>query len=69
MAIEIDGGGHGEDDQLRRDTRRSAELQAQGIRVLRFWNYEVMEQTAEVMEAILRVLEERAPSFEGEPSP
>lgn len=54
---------------MRRDTRRSAELQAQGIRVLRFWNYEVMEQTAEVMEAILRVLEERAPSFEGEPSP
>jgi very-short-patch-repair endonuclease len=62
LVVEIDGGGHGEHDQMGRDAHRSAELQAQGIRVLRFWNYEVMEQTAEVLEAILRVLEERAPS-------
>ena len=36
LAIELDGGQHAEDAQLKHDEKRSAWLKAQGITVLRF---------------------------------
>ena len=42
LIIEIDGGQHFEDGHERRDAARDAYLNAEGYRVLRFDNHEVM---------------------------
>jgi very-short-patch-repair endonuclease len=56
LAIEVDGGGHGDEDCVSHDAERTAVLQEKGIRVLRFWNHEVLRQTETVMEEIYRAL-------------
>ena len=55
LVVEVDGGQHVE--QAGADAERSSWLQAQGFRVLRFWNHEVLTATDDVLEAILDVLE------------
>jgi uncharacterized radical SAM protein YgiQ len=50
LAIELDGGQHAE--QQTYDDKRTAALEAQDIRVLRFWNNDVLAQTEAVLEAI-----------------
>jgi very-short-patch-repair endonuclease len=55
LAIEIDGGQHV--DQLEADAARTAELACRGYRVIRFWNSDVIENLAGVVEAIKRELE------------
>lgn len=52
LAIEVDGSHHGETDHAARDEERDAFLAAQGLRVLRFSNVEVLRPIASVMEAI-----------------
>jgi very-short-patch-repair endonuclease len=48
LIIEADGGQHGDEaDQL-----RDAWLKAQGFTILRFWNHEILQQTAAVLEGI-----------------
>ncbi len=54
LAIELDGGQHWCDDGPERDAARTAYLAARGIRVLRFSNVELLEET----EAVLRVIRE-----------
>jgi very-short-patch-repair endonuclease len=54
LAIELDGGQHGFAANVRRDNRRTAELKATGIRVLRFWNNELTDNFAGVLETIYR---------------
>ena len=49
LAIELDGGGHNDPVQQGRDEVRSAALQAAGLRVLRFWNHEVFNDTDAVL--------------------
>jgi very-short-patch-repair endonuclease len=61
IAIELDGGGHAEDDQTARDSGRDTDMQTRGIRVLRFWNTEVLQNTEGVLEAIHDALLERCP--------
>ena len=56
LAIEVDGGGHGEDEQIRYDGRRTAYLQDHGVRVVRFWNHDVLRRTDTVMAEIYRIL-------------
>jgi very-short-patch-repair endonuclease len=56
LVVEIDGGQHAEPDQAEYDARRSAYLEAQGFRVLRFWNNEVLGQTEVVVERIWEAL-------------
>ena len=60
LVIEIDGGQH----QLRSksDSERTNWLEAQGFRVIRFWNNQVLAETEAVLEAILR-------EMQGEDSP
>ena len=61
LVIEIDGGQH----QLRteEDSIRTNWLEAQGFRVVRFWNNQVLAETEAVLEAILRELQsEESPS-------
>jgi very-short-patch-repair endonuclease len=54
LAIELDGGQHAL--QGAQDDARSAEIGARGYRVIRFWNGEVMENLAGVLETVRREL-------------
>jgi very-short-patch-repair endonuclease len=59
LAIELDGSQHAE---VRRgyDARRTAWLQSQGYRVLRFWNNDVLKSPDSVGEAILAAAQDSA---------
>ena len=48
LVIELDGGQHND----LRDQDRTAFLEAQGLRVVRFWNHEVIDNLEGVIEAI-----------------
>ena len=54
LCIELDGGQHGEAASY--DERRDQWLQAQGIRVLRFWNNQMLAETEAVMEVIYHTI-------------
>ena len=56
LIVEIDGSHYPQ--QLDYDKERSRYLQAQGFEVLRFWNDEVLKNTAAVLEVILRRLQD-----------
>jgi very-short-patch-repair endonuclease len=55
LVVEVDGGQH--TDLKIRDEARTAWLQAQGFRVLRFWNHDVLQRLELVLEEILHQLE------------
>ena len=57
LVIELDGGQHL--DRQAYDFHRTRFLQAQGCRVIRFWNHDVLLQTDAVLEAILVALEDQ----------
>jgi len=59
LIVELDGGQHAE--ALAYDERRTRFLEAQGYRVLRFWNNEVLKQTDAVRERILLALQKYTP--------
>ena len=59
LVVEVDGGQHAE--RRRADAARTARLERRGYRVVRFWNHEVLENVAGVVEAILAELRARAP--------
>ena len=42
VCIEVDGGGHKQFDNIERDQERDAFLRQQGIKTVRFWNQEVL---------------------------
>src|SRR5206468_4299218 len=58
LAIELDGGQHHSEEGRTKDERRARFLARQGIKVLRFWNHEVFEDTEPMLEAIVRALGE-----------
>jgi very-short-patch-repair endonuclease len=58
LSIELDGGQHGEGQHQVRDERRSAWLRNCGVTELRFWNNEVTQNLAGVLEAILSAAKE-----------
>jgi very-short-patch-repair endonuclease len=53
LVIEADGGQHADSDY---DERRTAWLEGQGWRVVRFWNNEILTNTSGVIDRILEVL-------------
>ncbi len=55
LIVEADGSQHGEDV----DAPRTAFLEAQGYRVIRFWNNDILARTDSVLEAILAAIESR----------
>lgn len=59
LIVELDGGQHV--DAATYDESRTRFMEAQGYRVLRFWNNEVLTQTDAVRERILRALQEGSP--------
>lgn len=54
LVIELDGGQHGEPTTMRSDAARTRWLEANGYRVLRFWNNDVLADTLSVMDMIVR---------------
>ena len=54
LIIEVDGGQH--DLEREKDLKREELLTAQGYRVLRFWNNEVLNATEGVLERIREAL-------------
>ncbi len=54
IAIELDGGQHA--DAALKDRDRDRSLAEHGIRVLRYWNNEVLQQTEAVLESIWRAV-------------
>ena len=47
LGIELDGGQHNESDK-----KRTAFLESKGIRIIRFWNNDVLQETEVVLEQL-----------------
>jgi very-short-patch-repair endonuclease len=60
LVIEVDGGQHGDEA----DANRTSIIEAQGFRVIRFWNNEVLGNLDGVMAEIARVIADM-PSLDG----
>lgn len=56
IAVELDGGGHASEEQAAYDSERSRELEGAEIKVLRFWNHDVLKNTETVLEVIHEAL-------------
>src|SRR5438128_1137121 len=52
LAIELDGGQHGEDGNAAKDVERTKALQSPGVQVLRFWDDDVLKDPDIVADAI-----------------
>jgi very-short-patch-repair endonuclease len=57
LVVELDGGQHATAEPY--DERRTRFMEAQGFRVLRFWNNDVMSNIDGVLERILESLSQR----------
>ncbi|MBL8097713.1 MAG: homocysteine S-methyltransferase family protein [Anaerolineales bacterium] len=70
LAIELDGSGHLKDKQIKHDEERTKILNEQEIRVLRFWNSDVLNNTETVLNEIWIALDEAsATALTPNPSP
>src|SRR6266853_474097 len=56
LIIEVDGSHHGEGDTKKRDGERSQWIEADGYRVIRFWNNEVTQTAAGVLDVFYAAL-------------
>jgi very-short-patch-repair endonuclease len=56
LIVEIDGGQHAE--QAEQNNKRTAWLESQGFRVIRFWNNDVLQNLDGVLESIANALME-----------
>jgi very-short-patch-repair endonuclease len=56
IVVEVDGGQH--NTQVAYDEQRTAWIEEQGFRVLRFWDHEVMQNIEAVKEAIWQAMEQ-----------
>jgi len=65
LIIEIDGGQHFSDKQLRQDTERTSWFEDKGFVVLRFTNREVDYQFFQVCERIKEVADQRLVELSG----
>jgi very-short-patch-repair endonuclease len=63
LVIELDGGQHFSDQAEQKDAARSAVIEAEGFKVLRFGNHDVMTNRTGVLEAIAAAVAERAPTL------
>jgi very-short-patch-repair endonuclease len=69
LAIELDGDVHGRPDRASRDARKDEYLAGKGIKVLRFWNVELLENQDGVLTTILLELEHRTANPHPDPLP
>jgi very-short-patch-repair endonuclease len=68
LAIELDGGQHNSDIARSHDQSRTRYLEKQRIRVIRFWNHEVVKDTEAVLEAIWEALHDDQGTLTPNPS-
>ena len=54
IIVELDGGQHALPEEVRKDGKRDQWFEAQGYKVLRFWDNEVLTNTQGVLEVIWR---------------
>jgi very-short-patch-repair endonuclease len=59
LAVELDGGQHDTIQQIEYDQKRTASLEKEGIKVLRYWDNEVIQNTNGVLDDILEELKNR----------
>ena len=52
LVVEVDGDSHAEAAQRDFDARRTRDLERLGVRVLRFWNSDVLENVQGVLQVI-----------------
>lgn len=52
LAIELDGGGHTQEQVKNADQVRDLYLQSKGIKLIRFWNHEVFQSLQTVLDKI-----------------
>jgi very-short-patch-repair endonuclease len=57
LAIELDGGQHADEAQAEADRVRTSRLNEAGVRVVRFWDHDMLRDTDSVVGEILRQLE------------
>jgi very-short-patch-repair endonuclease len=67
LVIEADGGHHGLAPGAQADQVRDAFLLSQGLRVLRFWNSDIDDNLAGVMESVLNALNQPPPGASRHP--
>ncbi len=65
LAVELDGGQHGEAGHGRRDDARTAFLESRGVAVLRYSNLEALRETEAVLENLRRRAAARRPPSPG----
>jgi very-short-patch-repair endonuclease len=58
LVIEVDGSQHGDKAISRRDADRTRWLEAEGYRIVRFWNSDVSENLNGVLEVIFTALQQ-----------
>ena len=59
LVIEVDGGQHA--IQIEKDEARTTYLESKGFTVMRFWNHEVLTETAAVLERIFNLISTDSP--------
>jgi len=59
LIIELDGSQHASDEGLKRDSARTTFLEADGYKVIRFWNAEVLTEIEAVLDTIYAAVRER----------
>jgi very-short-patch-repair endonuclease len=69
LIVEVDGNQHGYEQNIVRDTQRTAYLASQGYTVLRVSNREVMTAMDSVLEAIYMQLQALSPTPPPTPNP
>ena len=62
LVVEVDGGQHGFAPNALRDATRTQMLARQGIKVIRFWNNDVLQNIGGVWDVIAQEIRERVPS-------
>ena len=55
LVIELDGGQHETDDAIEYDAERTKFLEALDLKVVRYWNHEVLYQTESVLENLWEI--------------
>jgi adenine-specific DNA-methyltransferase len=58
LVIELDGGQHGTDDAIEYDAERTKFLETLDLKVVRYWNHEVLSRTDVVLEDLWRLCSE-----------
>jgi len=62
IVVELDGSQHADGSAIQYDAARTAHLNAQGYRVLRFWNSQILEDHRGVLESIMAAAKSPPPA-------